>query len=1198
MEESKKQKFQKLTPFNSVDLKVYRDAINYIFENPEVVNVAISGSYGAGKSSVIESYKALHKELKFVHVSLAHFKTSEEDDEQEIKESILEGKILNQLIHQIPSDKIPQTNFKVKQKVKNRSIIIIASLIMCFFIAIMHIIMFEQWSSYIIGLPASWLATILEFTINEHAPLVSGIISVLIPFRLLYKLIKTQMNRNVFRKLNLQGNEIEIFEESDESYFDKYLNEVLYLFESVEAGVIVFEDMDRFNANRIFERLREINTLANIQLKKEDKPPIRFFYLLRDDIFISKDRTKFFDFIIPIVPVVDSSNSYDQFISHFEDGDIYHKFDENFLQGLSLYIDDMRILKNIYNEFVVYNDRLNTTEQDWNKMLAIIAYKNLFPRDFSDLQLNQGMVFALFSKKDEFSKKEIERLKQLAELKKIEIEDVKKEYLISIEELQDAYRAKSSRITNQGNPRKLRDEYEREYKEVFPVRKKTVEIGRDNRISELEEELFKIERDIVFTQTKQLKEIINRDNIDSIFKITVKNEIGIETNFHEIKSSEYFDLLKYLIRNGFIDESYQDYMTYFYANSISRVDKTFLRSITDKKAKEYTYRLKNPKLVTARLREVDLDQEEALNFDLFEYLLQTVENQKYLNRFLNQLRETKNFKFIGAYFDTERETEAFVKSMNREWSAMFQLIVQDRRLTDKQIRLYSIYTLYYSSDQDIQAVNIDNSLTQYISESIDYLDINEPRSDRLIERFKKLNVSFIIIDKANPELLEKVYSESLFVLNFENLVLMLRSFYSIENEENILHRNYSLVLSRPDSPLAQYIHNHISDYVHIILENSRQKIDDDESAALEILNNDSIPLEQKKQYVQYLQTCIVSISSVDDRDLWKDLIYRRLVSYTEQNIIDYFEHNETLTIELIGFIDDNNSTLNFTSYEGDLEKLFNEVIVCNKLTNEKYNEILTTLHIPYDVFNVDGISDEKFRIIVDKEIVPMNLESLSFIREQYSSQTFYYIKRNLDDYVNLMTQESFLVEEMLEVISWDIADKFKLQLLEFTTEKLTILNRNYSDTVNAYILNHNIDPDDLPQLFSTYRNWNTEIQRIIVELAKGKIELIVTEGIKICHSLLKVLLLTEDLELNEKITLLALSLKDMDRDTCQGYLKELGLIEYQKIFEPRTRPRYEINEANEQLLTAFKRKGWISDYTRDNDEYYKVIRNRERTYLL
>ncbi|WP_018885708.1 hypothetical protein [Paenibacillus massiliensis] len=677
----------------------------------------------------------------------------------------------------------------------------------------------------------------------------------------------------------------------------------------------------------------------------------------------------------------------------------------------------------------------------------------------------------------------------------------------------------------------------------------------------------------------------------------MKNEIGIETNFNEIKSSEYFVLLKYLIRNGFIDESYQDYMTYFYANSISRVDKTFLRSITDKRAKDYTYSLKNPELVTSRIREFDLEQEEILNFDLFEYLLKTSNKQKYLNRFLNQLQDTKNFEFIGAYFDTEREVEAFVKSMNREWSDMFQVILQERHLTAKQIRLYSIYTLYYSNAQDIEVMNDNDVLTKYISESADYLDINDPKPDKLIELFKKLDVLFLRIEKANPILLEKVYQESLYALNFENLALMLGTFYSIEDEEDILHRNYTLVLSRPDSELSQYIHDNFSDYIRIIVENNKQKINDDEGAVLGILNNETLSIEQKKKYIHYLQTCIVYITSVDGSELWTELINKRLVSYTEQNIINYFEHNESLTDELINFINDNNKVLDFNTYDSDLENFFNEIIVCNKLTDKKYTEILTTLHIPYEVFNFEGISDKKFCIIVDKEIVPLNIETLTFIRANYSDQIFYYIRKNLEGYVDLITQDTFLIEEMIEVISWNIADKLKLQLLQFTPEKLTILNKNYSDPIKAHIINHNLNENDLPQLFLTYWKWGAEVQKIIVELAKEKIEYIISEEIEICQFLFKVLISTEDLDINEKIGLLALSLKNMDLFTCKGYLRELGPVEYQKIFEPHTRPRFEINVANEQLLTALKRKGWISDYTRDN-ELFKINRIRERTYLL
>ena len=65
------------------------------------------------------------------------------------------------------------------------------------------------------------------------------------------------------KKFKFDSAEIELFQNEDASYFDKYLNDVLYLFEQSNAEAIVFEDIDRFNDIVIFERLREINVLIN-----------------------------------------------------------------------------------------------------------------------------------------------------------------------------------------------------------------------------------------------------------------------------------------------------------------------------------------------------------------------------------------------------------------------------------------------------------------------------------------------------------------------------------------------------------------------------------------------------------------------------------------------------------------------------------------------------------------------------------------------------------------------------------------------------------------------------------------------------------------------------------------------------------------------------------------------------------------------
>ncbi len=115
--------FQPLTPIDDVNLDIYKDAISFIFSRPDVKNIAISGPYSAGKSSLIESYKKKNPSKKFSHISLSHFISSIEQSDPNTKRLALEGKILNQIIHQISPDKIPRTKFKIKKKVFRRNLL-------------------------------------------------------------------------------------------------------------------------------------------------------------------------------------------------------------------------------------------------------------------------------------------------------------------------------------------------------------------------------------------------------------------------------------------------------------------------------------------------------------------------------------------------------------------------------------------------------------------------------------------------------------------------------------------------------------------------------------------------------------------------------------------------------------------------------------------------------------------------------------------------------------------------------------------------------------------------------------------------------------------------------------------------------------------------------------------------------------------
>ena len=55
------------------EMSAYEDEFDFVFKEDRIRNIALSGPYGAGKNTVMESWEALHPELSFIHVELAHF---------------------------------------------------------------------------------------------------------------------------------------------------------------------------------------------------------------------------------------------------------------------------------------------------------------------------------------------------------------------------------------------------------------------------------------------------------------------------------------------------------------------------------------------------------------------------------------------------------------------------------------------------------------------------------------------------------------------------------------------------------------------------------------------------------------------------------------------------------------------------------------------------------------------------------------------------------------------------------------------------------------------------------------------------------------------------------------------------------------------------------------------------------------------
>ena len=152
---------------------------------------------------------------------------------------------------------------------------------------------------------------------------------------------------------------------------------------------------------------------------------------------------------------------------------------------------------------------------------------------------------------------------------------------------------------------------------------------------------------------------------------------------------------------------------------------------------------------------------------------------------------------------------------------------------------------------------------------------------RLIHCFTLLGVCFIGLDytELNKELFQAVYEESLYEINAENLQLIQREILGSKNEDDFFHKNYTILCSRPDSAITQYVNQNINEYFDVILKISNGTICDDENIAVSVLNNSDLTTEHKQSYISARRTTITSIKEIADSSLWSSLLDADIIQY-------------------------------------------------------------------------------------------------------------------------------------------------------------------------------------------------------------------------------------------------------------------------------------------------------------------------------
>lgn len=1132
-EKNVEMKYEKLTPEPNADISVYDGMLTAAFEDNDIRNIALSGPYGSGKSTIIQKFLKDNEKIKSLSISLAHFKGTNDHEETEKYQSI-EGKIINQILYEINPSRIKQTRFKLKRDISNIKTAVWAIIVLFMLSSILFLLNKEDVLTFFSNSPYEWVKEI-GTTSNIHVA--SGIaimILLLATFFVLWYLFSILFKNVSLSKLKIRGAEIDLFNKSnndDDSIFDKYIGEIVYLIDKSKADVIIFEDIDRFDSIQVLQRIREISQILNNRPAKfgRKRRVVKFIYLVKDSIFQAGEREKFFDFIIPVVPIVSSANSYSKLIELTTDLEI--KPDNSLLKDISLYLDDFRIMKNIINELRIYSNALDCkkTGLDNNKLFSMHVYKALFPSDYASLLKGKGFVFNLFDRKQQ-------RLEEL-----IQKEDG--------QEKNDPYS----------------------------------------------------NSELCF---KPLHELLDRNNIDDYFDNTNEYDYTgskITDQFIDsIKTSRYYPLLKYFIRNGFIDETYPSYLSFFYENGRSLQDDRFLRSITDEKALSYDYSLNFPREVLAQLTPYSFNKIEILNYDLFDVIILDNNYEKQKEQFIKLLERNSKSDFVIGYLLSYERWDHRVKVFNKYWPHLFYIFMNTEIAYDF-LHDYAVATLIGLSLNTVKEINFENCLTSFISCSPDFLNIKTSERNQLNDHYidliknslSLLNVQFESINSstANKELLQYVYENNLYQLNFKNIQLMLSQFYNFSDEQKIKRANFSIIFNCDPSntektPLQKYVLQNLNMYFAVMLKSCDEKIEDTEESAIFIFNSQEISNEIKITYLNQLQKDLIQDISRIPNEFWKHLIEKSIAICNKNNVLQFFiwndkELDQTLTNFLINAMPlqfDFKTSLT-DNEENIVNILFEKILYDENLPEDIYLKLVFAFNFPEALS--PHVPEARIKLLIEKNQIPMNRQMLESIRNHYTTYLKQFIINNFENY---LTIGSIPEQEMLMVLSSTLTINQKLEALDHGDDyQIPIVGKGYPVEIMIKILENNMSDQDLEDMFQNYEGYPEEARKIIYQKATLMLK---NENLKsyyniLSSSLAKAMLEDDDNRLQQRIDLLR-TLTDYHKSwlTKDEIIRLSSLMNNQiaNWFKTNGKKRIDATPEAEAILEILKRQGIIESF--------------------
>jgi len=1086
---------------NGENQEVYIELLKKGINDKKVKNIALSGSYGSGKSSIIQrllSGLPSEEKEKYLEISLANFDDNIKPDEEQ---QHIEKSILQQIFYKVSKNELPYSKLERTEKKSKKSIFWNTMVFFTWLISFFIFIKTNEIKKLLVDLFA-----IQDLNIQSLF-ILSSFFFLLSTFYIIYIIIKGT-GKIRLNKLSFQGVNLDI-EDKTGSLINKHLDEILYFFETTTYEVLLIEDLDRQDGTKIFQKLREINTLLNNYSNINKKKKVTFVYAVKDSIFTGEERTKFFELIVPVVPIINTSNAKDILIKKFTKMGIIEKLSEDFLKDISYYIHNYRQLTNIVNEFCIYQEALKNTKDD-KKLFALIVYKNFYPKDFSDLQNREGILHNVFHNKKQETRNKIilklrndldeidtrvknikkEHLSNERELKLIfasklfeEVEDLKLFYndgspttiseLVDNEELFNSYVIKGGSLDYYYNHSSdyfgttsatFKGDKSGEFEKRLKILKDIV-LEEKNQLSKEKEELQSKIREIKY---EELSKLLKREEKDSLLDIEQLKEKKDEITEEDTRN---WKLIQKLLIDGDIDEYYSRYISYFHAGELTRNDYDFIGKVKDRENLDFIYGIDNIKVVVNELSVNDF-KNDIENFAVAEYMFENSKIDDKRKYFINNFFENSSDEFIRELLEKNLQNHNLISSLLKEAGNRIRLNKLFNILKDNSIN--ALIVVLIDNLKDIKISLTDKDEFNILLSRLLFDVYNKIEDTKILEKY--LLSEQIVFDKLSDlnykqseKLFNFIYKNSFYKLTYENIKSILINLFNFKESEEIKLKtaNLTTIKEIEAEELINYINKNINLYFDECFNKIEENRKETEETLLYLLNHKELKTEHKKEIIVLSENKITNIISIEDKDQWVVLFQENKVVANWDNILYYYQELEKIDDVIIKYLNNEENYIHLSKSKINNDKLFDKsevlnpfntkLILSKNLSDETYKHLIKSIwFINYQSLSFEDLSKSKIDSILSTNILSLTQDNIDKLKENFTPKHIILIEKKKDDFLEKINEFSITSYDILKILnSLEFTDEEKFQIIE--TIDISAFNENLELKEKAsklYIDNH------------------------------------------------------------------------------------------------------------------------------------------------